>query len=128
MKSTIEPKDELPKNVRDVNELIKKAFGWRYKGNTHIGGGCIDGSRNMVGYLETISKLTFTAGDPAFGCGVVGSINQDGSKIRVRLGERWLKKAREYAELYREMFHTEVEITQAEKYFKVSNELRYRGS
>jgi hypothetical protein len=115
--------------VDEINSLIKKSFGYFYKGNYHIIGGhnsTLDDGSLFPPFkkrgLEFIAKPVFLM-DPQCGYGVVGLAGNgeknpsDGSVIVIRKDkEKYIQGAEKYAKLYKEKFNKDVKIIYVENF------------
>jgi len=125
MKRTSEQKSNLhEEHIESVNKMIRQAFGFLYSGDNKVikvSGGQMSGKIKKIDGLEVILRPT-VVGDSGEGKGVIGSLNEDGSEIRIRRGDKWQKKAEKFAGLYEQMSGKESTITVTDEYFTVTDD------
>ena len=127
MKRTSEQKLNLhEEHIESVNKMIRQAFGFLYSGDNKVikvSGGQMSGKIKKIDGLEVILRPT-VVGDSGEGKGVIGSLNEDGSEIRIRRDREYKlqKKAEKFAGLYGQMSGKESTIIVTDEYFTVTDD------
>ena len=127
MKRTSEQKSNLyEEHIESVNKIIRQAFGFLYSGDNKVikvSGGQMSGKIKKIDGLEVILRPT-VVGDSGKGKGVIGSLNEDGSEIRIRRDREYKlqKKAEKFAGLYGQMSGKESTIIVTDEYFTVTDD------